>query len=137
MVKKTFTCCIQRIHSKPLDNSIFAMCYSTQRRQQVDPELEHGRLHGKHFPIKVSSSKNQTKRKYPTKCCKIRDFTQQQRHHYMHIGPSLPTKYTTFTCNKCRDIPMCVTPCFKIFHTEFIKENVLCNTIFATTYRHM
>ena len=30
----------------------------TQRRQQAGPELEHGRLDGKHFPIKVGSSNN-------------------------------------------------------------------------------
>ena len=76
----------------------------TQRMQQADPELEYSRLNGKYFPIKVGSSKNQMKRKNPTKCCKICNFTQQQRHCYMYIGPSLPT---TFTCNKCWDIPMC------------------------------
>ena len=102
----------------------------TQRRQQADPELEHGRLKGKHFPIKISGTENQNKRKYPAKCCKICNFTQPQ-HHYMHIGPSLPTKYTTFTFQ-------CVSHCVsKYFIQKFITENVPCNTVFVTTYRYV
>ena len=79
----------------------YATC--TPKRQQTNLELEHGRLKGKLFLMKMvgTCNENKTKRKYPAKCCKICNFTQQQRHHYMHIGPSLPTKYTTFTCNVC------------------------------------
>ena len=93
----------------------------TPKRQQTNLELEHGRLKGKHFPMKMVSTHNdnKTKRKYLSKHCKICNFTQQQRHHYMHIGPSLPTKYTTFTC---RDIPMCVIPCFEIFHRDSLQK---------------
>ena len=118
MVKKLSHSAFREYIASHLITTSLPHATSSQSRQQADPELEHGRLHGKHFPIKVGSSYNQMKRKYPTKCCKICNITQEQRHHYMHIGPSLPTKYTTFTCNKCQDIPMCVPPCFEIFHTE-------------------
>ena len=46
----------------------YATC--TPKRQQTNPELEHGRLEGKHSPMKTvgSCNENKTKRKYPTKC---------------------------------------------------------------------
>ena len=85
---------------------------------QATADSDEGRLQGRHFPIKFPENHDASKRKHPTKRCKICNFTQQQRAHYAMPGPSLQVKYTTFTCNKCEDIPMCVTPCFELFHTE-------------------
>ena len=122
--KLSHAACREYIASHLITTSLpHATC--TPKRQQTNQELEHGRLKGKHFPMKMvgTSNENKRKRKYLAKCYKICNFTQQQRHHYMHVGPSLPTKYTTFTCNICREIPMCVTPCFEIFHTEIHYRN--------------
>ena len=46
---------------------LYATC--TLNRQQTNPKLEHGRLKGKHFPMKMVSThnENKTKRKYPAK----------------------------------------------------------------------
>ena len=75
---------------------------------QVNPDIDEGRLFGKHFPKKFPANMLGTLiRKHPAKCCKVCNFTAQQRSHYNIQGPKLPTKYILFSCNKCTDIPMC------------------------------
>ena len=86
------------------------------QRGQANPMIDEGRLNGKHFP-KKSPSTAHTPRKHQSKRCKICNFTQQQRSHHDMQGPSLQVRHTTFTCNKCNCIPMCVSLCFELFHT--------------------
>ena len=91
----------------------------TQQQPQVNLEVDGGRLFSKHFPKKfLTNMLGPSIKEHPAKCCKICNFTAQQRSHYNMQGPKLPTKYTSFTCNKCTDIPMCITPCFEFFHTQ-------------------
>ena len=86
---------------------------------QVNVGDDEGRLFGKHFPIKFPLNMLVPSiRKHPAKRCKVCNFTAQQRSHYNMHGPKLPTKYTSFTCNKCTNIPMCITPCFEFFHSQ-------------------
>ena len=89
-----------------------------RQRPQVCPDVHEGQLNGKHFPVKFPALCTHTRRKHPTKRCKICNFTQQQRNYYNIPGPKLPMKYTYFTCKNCNDVAMCVTPCFEAFSHE-------------------
>ena len=92
---------------------------STCRRQRARPETVHQeqRLQGKHFPVKFPLYTN-AKRKYPAKRCRVCNFTEQQRAYNGYPGRKLSVRHTTFTCTKCEGIPLCISPCFQLFHTE-------------------
>ena len=86
-------------------------------RPQTPSIVTEDRLSGNHFPQKFDHVST-CKRKVPTRRCKVCNFSTQKLVHFGYPGISLPTKYTSYTCNKCENMPLCIEPCFKLFHTE-------------------
>ena len=50
--------------------------------------------------------------------CKVFNFTCEQLAHYGHNDLQLCNKYSSHGCKTCSHITLCITPCFKIFHSE-------------------
>ena len=67
------------------------------------------RLIERHFPKKISDGKN-------GHLCRACNFTKNQLVKLGFIPVDLKRKTTSFRCSEC-DIPLCVTPCFEIFHS--------------------
>lgn len=76
------------------------------RRSSADPQL--GRLLERHFPDVIPATEKKEK---PTRkciaCSKIRDSQGK-----------IKRKETRYMCPDC-DVALCITPCFKIYHTEW------------------
>jgi hypothetical protein len=77
-----------------------------------------GRLDGRHFLEKIP--KGNRDRILP-KGCKVCKVTKKDKRNGK--GEEF-VKYTTFMCDICK-IPMCSTPCFKVYHTERDYEGAL------------
>ena len=63
------------------------------------------RLNERHFMTNIPCGEGR-KRKRPTRCCFV-----------CKGAPGLPNKRTSFWCEDCQK-PLCISPCFKIYHTE-------------------
>lgn len=75
-------------------------------RPSVD-ECNPLRLTGRHFPKRIPPNPG---KRAPTRCCKV---------CCSHSGPDgkKMRKETSFMCGDC-DVPLCVEPCFEIYHTK-------------------
>ena len=78
-----------------------------------NPEI---RLSGKHFPCKLTSA-DKAKRKAPACRCHVCNFTTKQLSHHGYTGMKLLLKFSCFGCTQCTNVTLCITPCFKIYHT--------------------
>lgn len=80
-------------------------------------ELNPNRLEGRHFPKKIQGNKARVN---PLVCQVCRITTREQKNGK---GPARKRK-TVFACDSC-NLPMCILPCFKLYHTaENYKEAV-------------
>ena len=75
------------------------------------------RLNGKHFIKKFERLRN-SKRKSPARRCKVCNFSHEQLAHYGCENLTLPVKYSSYGCTICKDVTLCLTPCFQVFHSE-------------------
>jgi hypothetical protein len=77
----------------------------------VPTHLIPGCLNGRHFIVKIP--KNGKNRIVPRTCkvCKITKTDQKKGKGQACV------RYTTFICEQCK-LPMCASPCFKLYHTE-------------------
>ena len=66
------------------------------------------RLAGRHFPVQIPG-KAGSKRKVPLPDCKACNPPKRKRKGYSR-------KQTSYMCQQC-DIPICITPCFQVYHT--------------------
>lgn len=66
-----------------------------------------GRLLGRHFPSRVTST---GEKKRPARKCKV--CVEKGRRNGKKIR-----KETVFQCSSC-DVGLCIPDCFKIFHTK-------------------
>ena len=73
-------------------------------------EEEQKCLTERHFITNIPAGEGR-KRKNPTRCCFICSKMEGLG------GVRLKEKRTSFWCEDCRK-PLCITPCFKIYHTE-------------------
>ena len=73
-------------------------------------------LTGRHFICKIKCLDG-AKRKTPACRCHVYNFAQQQLAHYCLPLHKLPKKISSFGCGHCENITLCITPCFKIYHT--------------------
>ena len=87
------------------------------KRPQTPSIWTEERLSPHHFPRKFRTVAT-CKRKVPTKRCRVCNFSKQKLLHFGYNGIKLPVKYTSYTCDKCENMPLCIEPCFKLFHTE-------------------
>ena len=95
------------------------------KRPQLPTIVTEERLGGNHYPRKFNTVST-CKRKVPTKRCKVCNFSRQKLAHFGYNGVHLPVKYTSYTCDKCINLPICIEPCFKIFHTQInYRKNAL------------
>ena len=76
-----------------------------------DPSLQM-RLTERHFPKKISIRNG----KVHGILCRACNFTHMQLIKFGHLGETLPCKTTIYWCEEC-ETPLCITPCFEIFHT--------------------
>ena len=67
------------------------------------------RLVERHFPQKIGNSKNGL-------LCRACNFTPSQLSNQGLGGVQMKRKTTSYFCQQC-DVPLCVTPCFEIYHT--------------------
>ena len=65
------------------------------------------RLCERHFPSAIPKGEGK-KRERPSRCCFICSYIP---------GHFFKQKRTSYWCEECRK-PLCVVPCFKIYHTE-------------------
>ena len=75
------------------------------------------RLNGKHFIKKFEHLPN-SKRKAPARRCKVCNFSHEQLAHYVCELLALPVKYSSYGCTVCTNVTLCISPCFKVFHSE-------------------
>ncbi len=75
------------------------------------------RLQERHFPTKLQCQET-SKRSVPCRACICCNFSEQQLKKYGHNGPSLKKRFTSYSCVQCRDVALCITPCYKLYHTE-------------------
>ena len=75
------------------------------------------RLNGKHFIKKFEHLPN-SKRKAPTRRCKVCNFTHEQLAHNGYEQLTLPVKYSSYGCKICTNVTLCLTPHFEVFHSE-------------------
>ena len=81
-------------------------------------EVEHTekRLTERHFPAKIPAAEGR-KRKVPSRPCAACNRLQ-------NLEVELQTKRTSFWCPDCEK-PLCITPCFGIYHTKRDYKRVL------------
>ena len=83
------------------------------RKNTEEEEKKH--LTERHFITNIPAGEGR-KRKKPTRCCFVCSKMEGLG------GVPLKEKRTSFWCEDCRK-PLCITPCFKIYHTEvYYKE---------------
>ena len=75
--------------------------YSVRGRPHSGPTPS--RLHGRHFPMKIPSNPSAKKRQVQKRCTVCYENGIR--------------KETIYQCDSC-EIPLCVAPCFKMFHTQ-------------------
>jgi len=92
-----------------------ATCTKKKPPQPIDNT--ETRLHGKHFITKFDALPN-SKRKAPARRCKVCNFTKEQTVHHGYEPIFVPMKYSSYGCTVCTNVTLCITPCFKLFHSE-------------------
>lgn len=104
---------IEHIASYLVDSSVN---HATSLPQRISyPSVSNDRLLGKHFPEKNPSKHGQM--------CRACNFTPAQLSQMGVTGIELKRKTTSFMCKQCQ-IPLCVTPCFEIYHTFTDYRNI-------------
>ena len=78
----------------------------------------NSRLVERHFPKKIGNGKNGL-------LCQACNFSPAQLSKLGLVGVRVKCKTTSYCCDQC-DVPLCVTPCFEIFHTfqDYRKETL-------------
>ena len=87
------------------------------RRQQKGTVYTDSRLQDRHFPSRFDVNIT-AKWKIPCRACQVCNFSAQQMAKYGHTGPGMKKKFTSYCCKECGTIPLCINPCFEIFHSE-------------------
>ena len=93
------------------------MATCTKKKPPVPIDNTETRLSGKHFISKLDTVVG-SKRKAPARKCKVCNFTCEQLTHYSHNNLHLSNKDSSYGCKTCSNINLCITPCFKIFHSQ-------------------
>ena len=90
-------------------------------RRTFNPSLVE-RLTEGHFPKCIPLQNG----KLPGILCRACNFTSSQIVAIGHTPQNLPCKTTIYWCKEC-ETPLCITPCFEIYHTtaDFCKMSLL------------
>ena len=81
----------------------------------VRPNIQSTCLIEKHFIRKIP--RDPTKKSKPNPICKGCNFTRNEMARRGFEPRDLPRKTTTYWCSEC-EVPLCVTPCFEVYHTS-------------------
>ena len=87
---------------------LYGLQTETSARNTEEEEQKH--LTERHFITNIPAGEGR-KRKKPTRCCFVCSKMEGLG------GVRLKEKRTSFWCEDCGK-PLCITPCFKIYHTE-------------------
>ena len=109
---------VEYMASYLVESSLPGVTCLPQRTVASDPSAS--RLIERHFPKRIVYGKN-------GHLCRACNFTKNQLVKLGHIPVHLSRKTTSFYCEEC-DIPLCVTPCFAIFHSLQDYKKELANT---------
>ena len=72
---------------------------------------------GRRFICKIKSLDG-AKRMTPARRCHVCNFLQQQLAYYRLPSHKVPIKnFSSFGCSQCENVTLCITPCFKMYHT--------------------
>ena len=77
------------------------------------------RLDSRHFPSYIGKNE----RKSGSKMCAICNFGKKTIIAQGYKGTTLPRKLTSYMCKPC-NIPLCIVPCFELYHTKEHYQNV-------------
>ncbi len=82
---------------------------------QIKKNQNPKRLKERHFiqPIPHSLMHRRSK---PSVNCAVCNFTKNQLAKLGYGARNLPRKSTSYMCKQCK-IPVCIYPCFEIYHT--------------------
>ena len=80
------------------------------------------RICEQHFPKRLSNKNGKTQ----PLLCKACNFTSTQLSKTGYPPQRLPRKTTVYWCKECES-PLCITPCFELFHTysDFRKKSLI------------
>ena len=81
-------------------------------RRTFNPSTDE-RLTQRHFPKRIPLRNG----KLQGILCRACNFTRSQMVALGHAPQNLPRKSTIYWCEDC-DTPLCITPCFEIYHTK-------------------
>ena len=73
------------------------------------------RLSERHFPSCIQGQESM-KQSNPSKLCHACNFGKKDAEKFGYNGVRVPRKLTSFECTSCKQ-PLCVDPCFKVYHT--------------------
>ena len=81
-----------------------------------------GRLTERHFPKRIPLRNG----KLQVKICRSCNFTRSQISSMGYPPQTLPRRSTIYWCKKC-ETPLCITPCFEMYHTisDFRKASLM------------
>ena len=113
--KMTHSCYCEYIAKYLLTTSLeSANCTKKKIPVPIDNTLL--RLTGRYFISKLESEPG-SKQKISARKCRVCNFTTKQLHKKGHIGLKLKSKFSSYGCNLCWGITLCISPCFELFHT--------------------
>lgn len=82
------------------------------------------RLVEKHYPSHFPSNGPGNKRVRPSKLCHACNFGKKDSKKLGYNGGKMPRKMTSVQCVDC-DKPLCIDPCFRVYHSELNYRAVL------------
>ena len=114
--KKMTHACYREYIAKYLLTTSLESASCTKKNIPVPIDNTPLRLTGRHFITKLQSQAG-SKRKISARKCRVCNFTSEQLQKKGHIGLKLKSKFSSYGCNLCGGITLCISPCFELFHT--------------------
>ena len=75
------------------------------------------RLSERHFPSHIPPDEK-IKRAKPSKVCHACNFGKKEVEKLGYKGVKIPRKLTSYECPSCQQ-PLCIEPCFQVYHTVY------------------
>ena len=90
----------------------------TVTRPRSPPTDTTNRLQGRHFPSYIGKVST----KSGSKMCGACNFGKKQMTAKGYTGVNLPHQLTSYMCKIC-NVPLCIYPCFELYHTKDEYQN--------------
>ena len=115
-VRKMTHSCYREYIAKYLLTTSLESATCTKKKIPIPIDNTPLRLTGRHFITKFKAVPG-SKRKTPARKCRVCNFTTEQLEREGHRGLVIPPKYSSYGCDTCGEITLCISPCFELFHT--------------------